>query len=87
MPHGLIETCSILTTMNLVNRSHILCVIPLTVALRNAERGLVVILDYALEPKRPSYGSLVRRLLPLSIPAKQFLAQFQREAERGARSR
>jgi hypothetical protein len=58
-------------------------VIPLTVAQRNAEHGLVAILDYELGQKLPSYGSLVRRDRPLSIPAQQFLALFHREGGPG----
>ncbi|MCM3377994.1 LysR substrate-binding domain-containing protein, partial [Bacillus licheniformis] len=79
MPRGLVETGSILTTMNLVDRSSMLGVIPLTVAQRNAAHGLVAIIDYTLEQKLPSYGSLVRRDRPLSIPAQQFLALFHRD--------
>ncbi|WP_105132108.1 LysR family transcriptional regulator [Burkholderia sp. BE12] len=80
MPRGLVETGSILTTMNLVDRSSMLGVIPLTVAQRNAAHGLVSIIDYTLEQKLPSYGSLVRRDRPLSIPAQQFLALFHQDA-------
>lgn len=79
MPRGLIETGSILTTMNLVDRSPMLGVIPLTVALRNAEHGLVAIIDYVFAQKLPSYGSVVRRDRPLSIPARQFLALFHQD--------
>lgn len=79
MPRGLIETGSMLTTMNLVDRSQMLGVIPLTVAQRNAEHGLVAIVDYTLAQKLPSYGSLVRRDRPLSIPARQFLTLFHHE--------
>ncbi|AKM02639.1 MULTISPECIES: LysR family transcriptional regulator [Burkholderia cepacia complex] len=79
MPRGMVETGSILTTMNLVDRSTMLGVIPLTVAQRNAEHGLVAIIDYALDQRLPSYGSIVRRDRPLSIPAQQFLALFHRE--------
>ncbi|KWE62482.1 LysR family transcriptional regulator [Burkholderia ubonensis] len=80
MPRGLVETGSILTTMSLVDRSRMLGVIPRTVAELNAEHGMVAIVDYALAQKLPSYGSLVRRDRPLSVPAQQFLALFHREA-------
>ncbi|EDZ97874.1 transcriptional regulator, LysR family [Burkholderia sp. H160] len=79
MPRGLIETGSILTTMNLVDRSQMLGVIPLTVAQRNAEHGLVAIIHYSLGQKLPSYGSIVRRDRPLSTPAEHFLALFHQE--------
>ena len=39
MPRGLVETGSILTTMNLVDRSTMLGVIPLTVAQRRRARS------------------------------------------------
>ncbi|WGS45379.1 LysR family transcriptional regulator [Burkholderia sp. JSH-S8] len=80
MPRGLIETGSILTTMNLVDRSRMLGVIPQTVAALNAAHGMIAIVDYALAQKLPSYGSLVRRDRPLSVPAQQFLGLFHREA-------
>ena len=80
MPRGLIETGSILTTLNLVDRSQMLGVIPLTVAERNAAHGICAVIDYPLEQKLPSYGSIVRRDRPLSMPAQQFLALFHRDA-------
>jgi DNA-binding transcriptional LysR family regulator len=85
MPRGLIETGSILTTMNLVDRSRMLGVIPLTVAQRNAEHGLVAIVDYTFAQKLPSYGSVVRRDRPLGIPAQQFLALFHHEDDSARR--
>ncbi|MEM5452574.1 LysR family transcriptional regulator [Paraburkholderia guartelaensis] len=81
MPRGLIETGSILTTMNLIDRSPMLGVIPLTVAQRNAEHGIVAIIDYVFAQKLPSYGSVVRRDRPLSIAARQFLGLFHRDAD------
>ena len=81
MPRGLIETGSILTTINLIDRSPMLGVIPLTVAQRNAEHGLVTIIDYVFAQKLPSYGSVVRRDRPLSIAARQFLGLFHRDAD------
>ena len=80
MPGGLVETGSILTTLNLVDRSQMLGVIPLTVAERNAAHGICAMIDYPLKQKLPSYGSIVRRDRPLSIPAQQFLALFHRDA-------
>lgn len=81
MPRGLIETGSILTTLNLVDRSEMLGVIPLTVAQRNAAHGLVAIVDYAFSEKLPSYGSIVRHDRPLSVPGQHFLALFHRDAD------
>jgi DNA-binding transcriptional LysR family regulator len=80
MPRGLIETGSILTTMSLVTRSQMLGAIPATVAQRNAEHGLVAMIDYRFTHKLPSYGSIVRRDRPLSAPARHFLQLFHGEA-------
>ena len=85
MPRGLIETGSILTTLNLVDRSNMLGVIPLTVAQRNADHGLCAMIDYAFGQMLPSYGSIVRRDRPLSVPAQQFLALFHRDERQDAR--
>ncbi|MGN6580875.1 MAG: LysR family transcriptional regulator [Bordetella sp.] len=79
IPRGLIETGSILTTLNLVDRANMLGVIPLTVAERNVDHGLCAMIDYTFRHKLPSYGSIVRRDRPLSAPAQQFLALFHRD--------
>lgn len=86
MPRGLIETGSILTTMSLVARSRMLGAIPATVAERNAEHGLVAVIDYAFRHKLPSYGSIVRRDRPLSAPARHFLELFHGERRSSHRS-
>ena len=59
-------------------------VIPLTVAERNAEHGICAMIDYSLGQKLPSYGSIVRRDRPLSVPAQQFLALFHRDERQDA---
>lgn len=81
MPRGLIETGSILTTMSLVARSHMLGAIPATVAQVNAQHGLVAAIDYDFHHKLPSYGTIVRRDRPLSAPARHFLQLFHGEPQ------
>jgi DNA-binding transcriptional LysR family regulator len=81
VPRGLIETGSILTTMSLVSRSQMVGAIPATVAQRNAEHGLVAMIDYTFHHKLPSYGSIVRRDRPLSVPARHFLELFHGECD------
>ena len=81
MPRGLIETGSILTTMSLVARSQMVGAIPATVGQRNAEHGLVAMIDYTFHHKLPSYGSIVRRDRPLSMSARHFLELFHGECE------
>jgi DNA-binding transcriptional LysR family regulator len=73
LPQGLIETGSILTTINLIRRSHLVAVIPETVARRDAEHGVLHIVPYRIRQKLAAYGSIVRKDWPLSTPAEQFL--------------
>lgn len=78
LPRGLIETSSILTTMNLVRSSELVAVIPYAVASDNAKHGMVRILPYTLQRSLQAYGSLVRQDRPLSQAAQQFLALLHR---------
>lgn len=73
LPRGLIETGSILTTMNLVRGSDMLGVIPRSVADINAAHGMLHILPYRMRRKLEAYGSLVRQDRPVSRPAQMFL--------------
>lgn len=73
LPQGLIETGSILTTINLVRRSELIGVIPEAVAQRDAEHGLLHVLPYRFQHTLEAYGSLVRADRPLSPPAQAFL--------------
>ncbi|VTU46389.1 Galactose-binding protein regulator (plasmid) [Variovorax sp. SRS16] len=79
MPRGLIETGSILTTINLIRKSHMIGVIPATVARRDAEHGVLSIVRYPIRHKLSTYGSIVRNDRPLSLPAQQFLALLHRK--------
>jgi DNA-binding transcriptional LysR family regulator len=73
MPRGLIETGSILTTINLVTRSELLGVIPESVARRDAKHGVFRVLPYRFRQQLESYGSLVPKDRPLTKPAVRFL--------------
>jgi DNA-binding transcriptional LysR family regulator len=78
MPPGLIETGSILTTINLIRKSPMVGVISATVARRDAEHGVLSIVQYVIRHKLSTYGSIVRSDRPLSLPAKQFLELLHR---------
>lgn len=79
LPKGLIETGSILTTINLIRRSHLVSVIPEAVARRDAEHGILHILPYRLGQSLAAYGSLVSKDRPLSKPAEHFLELLHRK--------
>lgn len=79
LPRGLVETGSILTTMNLVRSSDMVGVIPAAVAELNARHGLLRVLPYRMSGKLEAYGSLVRRDRPMSRPAQLFLELLHRK--------
>jgi len=74
LPRDLIETGSILTSMDLVRHSDMIAVLPHTIARDNEAHGFLRILPYRFGRTLDAYGSLVRRDRPLSRPAQQFLA-------------
>lgn len=74
LPRGLIETGSILTSIDLVRTSQMVAVIPATVARSNAEHGLLRVLPFRFQRQLEVYGSIVRRNHSLSLPARHFLA-------------
>ncbi|MDM0077923.1 LysR family transcriptional regulator [Variovorax sp. J2P1-59] len=74
LPKGLVETGSILTSINLIRQSLLVAVIPETVARRDAEHGVLRIVAYRMKQKLETYGSLVPKDRPLSKPAEHFLA-------------
>ncbi|WP_028601251.1 LysR family transcriptional regulator [Ottowia thiooxydans] len=73
IPKGLIETGSILTTINLIRRSQLIGVIPEAVAQQYSGNNLLHILPYRFRQKLEAYGSVVRSDRPLSKPAQEFL--------------
>lgn len=78
LPRGLIETGSMLTTINLVRSSQMVAVLPATVASYHTEHGLLRVVPYPLQRRLEAYGSIVHRDRPLSQPAQQFLALLHR---------
>lgn len=73
LPRGLVETGSILTTINLVRRSQMLGVVPETVARGHAEHGMLSVLPYRFRHTLEAYGSVVPRDRPLGALAARFL--------------
>ena len=73
IPSGLVETGSILTTINLIRRSPLIAVIPKAVAQRDSEHGVLHIISYRLQRNLEAYGSITLRDRPLSKPAQRFL--------------
>ncbi|WP_341315441.1 LysR family transcriptional regulator [Paraburkholderia sp. IMGN_8] len=84
LPRGLIETGSILTTINLICRSAMIGVVPEAVARRDAQHNVISIVAYPIRQKLATYGSIVRRDRPPSAAALRFLellhTDFNREA-------
>ncbi len=78
LPRGLIETGSILTTINLVRSSNLVGVIPRTVADLHADHGMLHILPYRTRRSLEAYGSLVRKDRPISRSAQMFLDLLHR---------
>ncbi|MGE8318696.1 MAG: LysR family transcriptional regulator [Comamonas sp.] len=80
LPRGLIETGSILTSINLVRSSQMVAVIPAAVARSHAEHGMLRLLPFRFQRRLEAYGSIVRRNHALSRPAQQFLALLHEDA-------
>jgi DNA-binding transcriptional LysR family regulator len=73
LPQGLLETGSILTTINLVRSSEMVGIIPQAVARLHASHGMIAVLPYRFQHALEAYGSLVPRDRPLSSAAARFL--------------
>ena len=71
LPDGLIETGSILTTIDMVRLSRCIGVVPETVAV--SEQAALSIVGYRMRQKLETYGSLVPRDRPLSQSGQHFL--------------
>lgn len=74
LPRGLIETSSILTTMNLLARSDMIAVLPADVAARYETHRLLACLRYKVRQQLGVFGCLTARGRPLSLPVSQLLA-------------
>ena len=64
VPRGLVETSSILTTMNLLVQSDMLAVIPSEVALRYEQHGLLARVHYEIRNRLDTYGVITARSRP-----------------------
>ncbi len=73
LPEGLLETSSTLITVDLVTRTHMLAVLPASVASGLEQHGMLGVLRYRMRARLTSYGSIVRVDRPLSAPALRFL--------------
>ncbi|MES2979976.1 MAG: LysR family transcriptional regulator [Pseudomonadota bacterium] len=74
MPAGLVETASILTTTNLISETHMVGVMPESIASRYARHGLLKILPYSIHHRMEAFGSIVRKDRPLSDAGRLFLS-------------
>jgi len=77
LPDGLIETGSILTTIDMVRRSRCVGVVPETVAV--SERAVLSTVGYRMRQKLETYGSLVPKDRPMSKPGMHFLELLHEE--------
>jgi DNA-binding transcriptional LysR family regulator len=82
VPEGLVETGSILTTTNLIAKTHSVAIIPQSIAQRYAEHQLLVVLPYQMQHQLAAYGSITKRGRPLSQGAARFLEWLHRAPAR-----
>ena len=85
IPRGLIETGSILTTINLVRSSEMLGVVPMAVAKVHAQAGMLAVIGYRFRHALESYGTLVPRDRPLSATAQRFVELLHAQQDSEAR--
>ena len=74
LPNGLIETASILTTTDLLSETHMVGVLPSSIAQRYQQHRLVSIVPYRMAHQMESFGSITRKDRPVSRAAAYFLA-------------
>lgn len=74
LPRGLIETSSILTTMNLLSSSDMIAVIPTEVAARYQEHGLLACLHYKVRQQLGVFGCITARGRPANRALRQLLS-------------
>lgn len=80
-PRGLIETSSILTTMNLLTQSDMVAVIPAEVAQRYATHRMLARLRYALRHHLSAYGAITVRDRPLGPMARRLMGLLEERLE------
>jgi DNA-binding transcriptional LysR family regulator len=72
-PRGLIETASVVTTTCLLADTHMVGVVPHSIAQNYAAHGLLHILPCTIKHKMEAFGSITRKDRPLSDAAQFFL--------------
>jgi len=73
LPSAIIETSSILTSMDLVRCSDFIAVIPQVVASDYVKHNMIKILDYSMSFNLNPYGTLIQQDRPLSFAASKLL--------------
>lgn len=81
-PTTLIETSSILTTVDLISKTRMVAVIPTSVAETMGQGGLIRQLPYRLTHQLDPFGILLRCDRPLSQAAEVFVELLRRDAKR-----
>jgi DNA-binding transcriptional LysR family regulator len=76
-PKGLIETASILTTTDLIDKTDMIAVMPRSIADIHARHGLLKVLPCAISHKMEPFGFITRKDRPLSEAAQFFLSVLQ----------
>ncbi len=79
-PKGLIETASILTTTDLIDKTEMIAVMPRSIADSYAQHGLLKVLPCVIRHKMESFGSITRNDRPLSEASQFFLSLIHRES-------
>ncbi|MES2945647.1 MAG: LysR family transcriptional regulator [Pseudomonadota bacterium] len=77
-PRGLIETASILTTTDLIDKTDMIAVMPQSIASTYAAHGLVVVLPCHIQHNMEFFGSITRKDRPASEAAEFFLTAIHK---------
>lgn len=78
-PKGLIETASILTTTDLIDKTDMIAVMPRSIADSYARHGLLKVLPCHIRHKMESFGSITRKDRPASDASRFFLSVIHRQ--------
>ena len=82
-PRSLIETASIMTTTDLIDKTDMIAVMPRSIADTYAQHGLLRVLPCEIRHKMESFGSITRKDRPLSEAARFFLGALHQRAPSG----
>jgi DNA-binding transcriptional LysR family regulator len=80
-PKGLIETASILTTTDLIDKTDMIAVMPRSIADMYARHGLLKVLPCGISHKMEAFGFITRKDRPLSEAAQFFLSVLKPNLE------